>query len=190
MDTLLSIKNLRVAFNTDAALIEAVRGVSLEIAKGETLAIVGESGAGKSQVFHALMGLLPGNGKAQGDIIFDSQSILNQATNVLNSIRGKQIGMIFQDPMTALNPYLRIGRQLTEVLEIHLGMPARQAKTKAIEMLEKVHIDQAETRFNSYPHELSGGMRQRVVIAMALVLGIVYYFLKKTDSDYLEIGKS
>ncbi len=169
MDTLLSIKNLRVAFNTDAALIEAVRGVSLEIAKGETLAIVGESGAGKSQVFHALMGLLPGNGKAQGDIIFDGQSILNQAANVLNSIRGKQIGMIFQDPMTALNPYLRIGRQLTEVLEIHLGMPASQAKTKAIEMLEKVHIDQSETRFDSYPHELSGGMRQRVVIAMALL---------------------
>lgn len=169
MDKLLSIKNLQVEFKTDSATIKAVRGVSLEIKEGETLAIVGESGAGKSQVFHALMGLLPGNGKAQGEIDFLGQALLNQPAKVLNKIRGKQIGMIFQDPMTALNPYLRIGKQLTEVLEIHQNMPTRQAKVKAIQMLKKVHIKQPDLRFNSYPHELSGGMRQRVVIAMALL---------------------
>jgi oligopeptide transport system ATP-binding protein len=169
MDKLLSIKNLQVEFKTDSATIEAVRGISLEIKEGETLAIVGESGAGKSQVFHALMGLLPNNGKAQGDVNFFGQALLNQPANVLNKIRGKQIGMIFQDPMTALNPYLRIGKQLTEVLEIHQDMPAKEAKIKAIQMLEKVHIKQPKVRFDSYPHELSGGMRQRVVIAMALL---------------------
>ncbi len=169
MNKLLSIKNLQVEFKTDSATIKAVRGVSLDIKAGETVAVVGESGAGKSQVFHALMGLLPGNGKAQGEIDFLRQAILNQPASVLNKIRGKQIGMIFQDPMTALNPYLRIGKQLTEVLEIHQNMPARDAKARAIQMLEKVHIKQPDVRFNSYPHELSGGMRQRVVIAMALL---------------------
>ncbi len=167
--SLLSIKNLSVEFATDEATINAVRGISLDIQAGETLAIVGESGAGKSQVFHALMGLLPANGQAQGEIKFNGQSILNQPPKVLNKIRGKHIGMIFQDPMTALNPYLRIGRQLTEVLEIHQNMDRKVAKEVAIELLKKVHIKQAQQRFNSYPHELSGGMRQRVVIAMALL---------------------
>lgn len=167
--SLLSIKNLSVTFSTDEAEINAVRGVDLDIQAGETLAIVGESGAGKSQVFHALMGLLPSNGSAQGEIEFLGQSILNQPSKVLNKIRGKDIGMIFQDPMTALNPYLRIGRQLTEVLEIHQNMNRKAAKQVAIEMLKKVHIKEAEQRFDAYPHELSGGMRQRVVIAMALL---------------------
>ena len=169
MNKLLSIKNLQVEFKTDSATIKAVRGVSLDIKAGETVAIVGESGAGKSQVFHALMGLLPNNGKAQGGADFIGQSMLNQPAKVLNNIRGKQVSMIFQDPMTALNPYLRIGKQLTEVLEIHQIMPFKQARVKAIQMLEKVHIKQPDVRFNSYPHELSGGMRQRVVIAMALL---------------------
>lgn len=166
---MLSIQNLSVKFKVDAGLVEAVRGINLEIEAGETLAIVGESGAGKSQVFHALMGLLPGNGQAKGEVNFLGQAILNQPTNILNQVRGKQIGMIFQDPMTALNPYMRIGRQLTEVLEIHQKMDSKAATKVAIDMLEKVHIKQAEQRFNSYPHELSGGMRQRVVIAMALL---------------------
>jgi len=167
--SLLSIKNLSVTFSTDEAQINAVRGISLDIQAGEILAIVGESGAGKSQVFHALMGLLPANGQAQGEIEFNGLSILNRPPNVLNKIRGKDIGMIFQDPMTALNPYMRIGRQLTEVLEIHQQMIRKVATKIAIEILKKVHIKQAEERFNSYPHELSGGMRQRVVIAMALL---------------------
>ena len=171
---MLSIKNLTVEFSVDSpseknALLKAVRGVSLDIKRGETIAIVGESGAGKSQLFHALMGLLPDNGKASGEVDFLGQSILNQPAKVLNKIRGKDIGMIFQDPMTALNPYLRIGKQLTEVLEVHQNINGNQAKQMAIKMLDKVHIKNAEQRLHSYPHELSGGMRQRVVIAMALL---------------------
>lgn len=166
---MLSIQNLSVKFKVDAGQLEAVRSIDLGIKEGETLAIVGESGAGKSQVFHALMGLLPGNGMAEGEVEFLGQAMLNQPPNILNQIRGKQIGMIFQDPMTALNPYMRIGRQLTEVLEIHQKMDRKSAVQVAVDMLNKVHIKQAEQRFNSYPHELSGGMRQRVVIAMALL---------------------
>jgi oligopeptide transport system ATP-binding protein len=167
--TLLSIDNLSVKFAVEEGQVQAVRGVNVAINKGETLAVVGESGAGKSQVFHAMMGLLPGNGKASGKVIFAGQELLNQPDSVLNTIRGKSIGMIFQDPMTALNPYMRIGRQLTEVLEIHQGMERSAAREIAIDMLDKVHIPAPEQRFNSYPHELSGGMRQRVVIAMALL---------------------
>lgn len=171
---MLSIKNLCVEFGIDSGTkkketLKAVDNISLEIKQGETIAIVGESGAGKSQLFHALMGLLPDNGKASGEILFQGQSILNQPAKVLNKIRGKDIGMIFQDPMTALNPYLRIGKQLTEVLEVHQKKDAKSAKKMAIEMLDKVHIKNPQQRFNSYPHELSGGMRQRVVIAMALL---------------------
>lgn len=169
MSQLLSINNLSVQFNTEGGLIKAVRGVSFAIQAGETVAIVGESGAGKSQVFHALMGLLPGNGKAQGEVDFFGQSILNQPARALNKIRGKDIGMIFQDPMTALNPYLRIGAQLVEVLMVHKQMSKREARKIAIDMLERVHIKQARQRIDSYPHELSGGMRQRVAIAMALL---------------------
>lgn len=167
--SMLSIRDLTVQFKVEAGTLNAVRGVSLDIKEGETVAIVGESGAGKSQVFHALMGLLPGNGTSNGDISFLGEKILNQPVKVLNRIRGKEIGMIFQDPMTALNPYLRIGRQLTEVLEVHQNMARKEAKAVAIELLKRVHIKQPEQRFDSYPHELSGGMRQRVVIAMALL---------------------
>jgi oligopeptide transport system ATP-binding protein len=179
---MLSIKNLEVEFtvNNSAAKtqsLKAVNNVSLDIKQGETVAIVGESGSGKSQLFNAVMGLLPKNASVSGDVSFfsqlQSQPLLKLNTKQLNQIRGKDIGMIFQDPMTALNPYLRIGKQLTEVLEIHSAGGAKldkQAiKARAIRMLKKVHINDAETRFNSYPHELSGGMRQRVVIAMALL---------------------
>ena len=175
---MLSIRNLAVEFSVNTAsnkkkLLKAVNNISLEIQQGETVAIVGESGSGKSQLFNALMGLLPKNAVASGEIEFLGQSLLGLETKQLNQIRGKEIGMIFQDPMTALNPYLRIGKQLTEVLEVHqsaenpLGKNA--IKTAAMNMLERVHIENAVQRFNSYPHELSGGMRQRVVIAMALL---------------------
>jgi len=171
---MLSINNLSVEFKVDSAskeksILKAVRGVSLSIKQGETVAVVGESGAGKSQLFHALMGLLPDNGSAHGEVDFLGQSLLNQPAKVLNKIRGKDIGMIFQDPMTALNPYMKIGRQLTEVLQVHLGTNNKEAREAAIEMLDSVQIKDPADRFNSYPHELSGGMRQRVVIAMALL---------------------
>ncbi len=173
---MLSIENLCVEFTVDSGIkrkqkLQAVRGVSLELDQGETVAIVGESGSGKSQLFNALMGLLPSNGRAQGSVSFNGQQLLNQPDKLLNNIRGKEIGMIFQDPMTALNPYLRIGKQLTEVLEVHEGSSfnKKYAKLRAISMLDRVKIKDPELRFNSYPHELSGGMRQRVVIAMALL---------------------
>ncbi|GAA0412181.1 ABC transporter ATP-binding protein [Cocleimonas flava] len=173
---MLTIENLRVDFAVDSGIqrkqtLQAVRGVSLELDQGETVAIVGESGSGKSQLFNALMGLLPPNGSAHGSVSFNQQALLNQSDKSLNKIRGKEIGMIFQDPMTALNPYLRIGKQLTEVLEVHEGanFNKESAKRRAIEMLDRVKIKDPEQRFNSYPHELSGGMRQRVVIAMALL---------------------
>ncbi|MEE9326590.1 MAG: ABC transporter ATP-binding protein [Cocleimonas sp.] len=174
MTELLSIENLEVEFEIESSrknqqILKAVKGVSLAIAQGETVAIVGESGAGKSQLFHALMGLLPDNGTAKGEVHFLGQSILNQSTKALNKIRGKEIGMIFQDPMTSLNPYLRIGKQLTEVIHVHLNIKGGAAKNAAIKMLDKVQIKNAEQLFNAYPHELSGGMRQRVAIAMALL---------------------
>ena len=175
---MLSINNLAVEFSIATGskkqqVLKAVNNVSLQIKQGETVAIVGESGSGKSQLFNALMGLLPKNAKVSGEIEFIGQPLLDLELKQLNQIRGKEIGMIFQDPMTALNPYLRIGKQLTEVLEVHQNIKApldkNAIKAAAIKMLERIHIDNAEQRFNSYPHELSGGMRQRVVIAMALL---------------------
>lgn len=167
--TLLTIDALQVRFNTPETLVEAVRGIDLELAAGETLAVVGESGAGKSQLFHAVMGLLPRNAKACGQVRFAGTELLNQPASVLNQYRGKRMAMIFQDPMTALNPLLSIGRQLTEVLEVHQRMGSKPARNKAIAMLEQVRIPDVARRFHSYPHELSGGMRQRVMIAMALL---------------------
>jgi len=180
--SMLSINNLSVEFsvNNNAAskahakqFLKAVNDVSVDIQQGETLAIVGESGSGKSQLFNAVMGLLPKNASVSGEIDFETKPLLTLKTKQLNTIRGKDIGMIFQDPMTALNPYLRIGKQLTEVLDAHQDSQNPLAKSaikkQAIQMLERVQIKDAEQRFNSYPHELSGGMRQRVVIAMALL---------------------
>ncbi len=169
MIPLLSIQELQLCFNTPDGVVEAVRGVDLQLAAGETLAVVGESGAGKSQLFHAVMGLLPRNAQARGSVQFSGTELLNQPPRVLNQYRGKRMAMIFQDPMTALNPLLTIGRQLTEVLEVHQGMGAKAAQQQALTMLEQVRIPDASRRLHSYPHELSGGMRQRVMIAMALL---------------------
>lgn len=166
---LLTINDLSIHFDTPEGKITAVKQASLQLAKGESLAIVGESGAGKSQLVHALMGLLPRNAHTTGQAQFQTTPLLNQSAKVLNQIRGKHMAMIFQDPMTALNPLLTIGRQLSEVLEVHQGMPAKQAQAQAIAMLQQVKIPDAAQRIHSYPHELSGGMRQRVMIAMALL---------------------
>lgn len=169
MIPLLFIESLSIRFQTPEGAITAVDNVNLQIAVGETLAVVGESGAGKSQLFHAVMGLLPRNAHTSGSVQFAGTELLKQAPRLLNQFRGKRMAMIFQDPMTALNPLLTIGRQLTEVLEVHQGMNSKAAQYRAIAMLEQVRIPDATRRLHSYPHELSGGMRQRVMIAMALL---------------------
>lgn len=169
MTSLLTIKNLTVDFQVEEGVLQAVRGVSLSINEGETVAIVGESGAGKSQVFHALMGLQAQNAKLAGSAQFMGVELLNQPAKQLNKLRGSAMSIIFQDPMTALNPYLRIGKQLCEVLEVHKKMNKADAKKQVLQILNKVHINEPEHRFDSYPHQLSGGMRQRVMIAMALL---------------------
>src|SRR5262249_36368275 len=131
--------------------------------------IVGESGSGKSQIFMSIMGLLASNGRARGSVKFHGREILGLSANQLNDIRGARMSMIFQDPMTSLNPYLTVSRQLTEVLVTHKGMSEAQARKAAIAMLDRVQIPEAKQRFDMYPHEFSGGMRQRVMIAMALL---------------------
>ncbi len=166
---LLDVTDLQVRFETQDGPVHAVNGLSFAVERGETLAIVGESGSGKSQSVLALMGLLPDNGTAQGSAKLSGKEILGLAPRALNKIRGSRIAMIFQDPMTSLNPYLSIATQMTEVLTRHQGLGRRAARSRCIEMLEAVHIADAEARMNRYPHELSGGMRQRVMIAMALL---------------------
>ncbi|RUM92734.1 MAG: ABC transporter ATP-binding protein [Thiothrix sp.] len=169
MNSILSIRDLRVTFSTDDGNVPAVNGVNLDLNRGENIAIVGESGAGKSQIFYAMMGLLPGNGSATGSVQFAGEAILNLSARRLNKIRGSRIVMVFQDPMTSLNPYLTVGRQLTEVLQVHKYIKKSKARTLAIDMLQRVYMPDAEQCFKRYPHELSGGMRQRVMIAMALL---------------------
>ncbi|KAF0675635.1 oligopeptide/dipeptide ABC transporter ATP-binding protein [Profundibacterium mesophilum] len=167
--SLLRIDDLHVSFRTNDGTVNAVNGVSLDLAAGETLAIVGESGSGKSQTAFALMGLLARNGTANGSVRFDGREILGLRPRALNAIRAEQIAMIFQDPMTSLNPYLRISEQMTEVLRQHLGLSRKAALARAIEMLDAVQIPGAAQRIRMYPHEFSGGMRQRIMIAMALL---------------------
>ena len=166
---MLDIQDLRVRFETPEGPVHAVQGLSLELEPCETLGIVGESGSGKSQSMLAVMGLLARNGQAQGSVRFEGSELLGLPAHELNALRGNRMAMIFQDPMTALNPYLTVDRQLTEVLELHRGMTRRAARTRAIETLEAVRIPDAAQRIGRYPHEFSGGMRQRVMIAMALL---------------------
>ncbi|MCP1292155.1 MULTISPECIES: ABC transporter ATP-binding protein [Chromobacterium] len=167
--SILKVSNLGVQFQTNDGMVNAVNGVSFELDKGQTLGIVGESGSGKSQTVLSIMGLLARNGSTSGEVLFHGKDLLKMGAPELNAIRGDRVSMIFQDPMTSLNPYLTVERQMTEVLELHKGMSRRAAKKRAIELLEAVRIPEAARRVDMYPHEFSGGMRQRVMIAMALL---------------------
>ncbi len=168
--TILSVKDLKTYFQTEDGVVKAVDGISFELKKGETIGIVGESGSGKSVTNLSIMRLIPEPpGRiVNGDIIFDGVDVRKLSTEDVRKIRGKRIAMIFQDPMTSLNPFLKISTQLMEVTQLHLGHTKQQAFNHAVNMLKRVGIPDAQNRINSYPHEFSGGMRQRVMIAMAL----------------------
>ena len=166
---LLQVDDLSVKFKMPDGEITAVNGMGFSLERGQTFGIVGESGSGKSQSMLALMGLLAINGRAAGRALFNGQDLLTMAPQALNRIRGNRVAMIFQDPMTSLNPYLTVERQMTEVLELHKGLTRRSALQLAIGTLEAVRIPDAARRIRMYPHEFSGGMRQRIMIAMALL---------------------
>ena len=168
VETLLDIRGLSVRFSTPAGDVHAVKGIDLQVNKGETLAIVGESGSGKSQTMMALMGLLAANGRAEGSAKFQGQEMIGLPLSNLNRIRGAKITMIFQEPMTSLDPLYKIGKQLAEPMMRHRGLSAKAARVRAIELLKLVKIPDPERRVDSYPYEMSGGQRQRVMIAMAL----------------------
>ncbi len=171
MQPLLEVRNLHVQFKTQDGVVNAVNDVSFHLERGETLGIVGESGSGKSVTSLALMRLIPSPpGKiASGTITFDGENLLDYSEEEMRHVRGNRISMIFQDPMTSLNPVLTIGRQITESLELHMKMTGREAERRAGELLSMVGIPSAARRLDDYPHQFSGGMRQRVMIAMALV---------------------
>ncbi|HLQ77335.1 MAG TPA: ABC transporter ATP-binding protein [Terriglobia bacterium] len=168
--SLLSVRNLQTWFDTDDGLVRAVNGVSFELERGKTLGIVGESGSGKSVTNHSILRLVPTPpGRiAGGEVIFDGKDLLKFSEEEIRQIRGRRIAMVFQDPMSSLNPFMRISRQLMEITELHLGYSREQAYAHAVKMLETVGIPDASARVDNYPHEFSGGMRQRVMIAMAL----------------------
>ncbi|WP_041328093.1 ABC transporter ATP-binding protein [Rubrobacter xylanophilus] len=169
-DVILRVRDLRVSFSTYAGRVEAVRGVSFDLRRGETLAIVGESGSGKSVTAKSLMRLLPeANSTIEGgEALFDGKDLLKLPERQMRGIRGRRISMIFQDPMTSLNPTMKVGRQIAESLKRHLGLSGRAARERAVELLRMVGIPRPEARVDQYPHQFSGGMRQRVVIAIAL----------------------
>jgi oligopeptide transport system ATP-binding protein len=170
MPTLLEVNDLRTRFHTPEGTIHAVNGISFSLDEGETLAIVGESGCGKSVSMLSILGLIPvpPGEIVSGSALYRNHDLLKSNEDVLEHIRGKEISLIFQDPMTSLNPVLTIGRQITEAMRAHLGMTEEQARTRAIELLDWVGISDPARRLNDYPHQFSGGMRQRAMIAMAL----------------------
>lgn len=169
MSKLLSIRNLHVDFATEDGTVNAVRGISCNVNPGECLGVVGESGSGKSQTFLAAMNLLSKNGTARGEINFKGQNLLALPLKELNKIRGSSVSMIFQDPLTSLTPHMRVADQMREVLKYHQKLSGNAADKKCLEWLERVHIPEAKRRLRQYPFELSGGMRQRVMIAMAML---------------------
>jgi oligopeptide/dipeptide ABC transporter ATP-binding protein len=169
MEPLLSVRDLKVRFNTRRGTIHAVNGVSFDLSAGETLGIVGESGCGKSVTSLAMLGLLPRQGEVpEGAVRFGGRDLLTLKDSELREVRGREIAMIFQDPMTSLNPVLKVGTQLTEAMRKHLGLDKGTAVDEAADLLKKVGIPAAADRLNDYPHQFSGGMRQRVMIAMAM----------------------
>ena len=166
---LLEVKNLNTSFHIGVGTVHAVRGISFHVAQGESLGIVGESGSGKSVTMLSVTGLLPDNAEVAADTIcFDGRELTKLSKKQLRALHGSEIGMIFQDPMTSLNPLFTVESQLTEPLKIHRGMDKQSARTKALELLRRVDIPNPEARLKQYPHELSGGLRQRVMIAMAI----------------------
>jgi peptide/nickel transport system ATP-binding protein len=169
-DRLLDVKNLKTYFFTDEGVVRAVDGVDLHIDKGETLGVVGESGCGKSVTALSIMKLIPQPpGKiVEGQILYNGVNLVDLPANRMRKIRGKEISMIFQEPMTSLNPVFTVGEQIAEALRLHEGLGRREAMAKTVEMLKLVHIPNADRRVKEYPHQLSGGMRQRIMIAMAL----------------------
>ena len=169
-ENILQVKDLEISFKTYAGEVQAVRGVSFDLRRGETLAIVGESGSGKSVTAKSIMRLLPAANSLikGGEITFEGRDILSLSEKQMQEVRGSKIAMVFQDPMTSLDPTMRVGRQITESLKKHLGMSGARASERAVELLEMVGIPNAEDRVRQYPHQFSGGMRQRVVIAIAL----------------------
>jgi oligopeptide/dipeptide ABC transporter ATP-binding protein len=168
-EPLLRVRDLSIRFGTKAGVAEVVNGLDFDLEAGETLAIVGESGSGKSVSTLSLMGLVPQPpARVTGSALFEGQDLLALDEKALRRIRGRRIAMVFQDPMTSLNPVLTIGRQLTESMELHLGLDERASRKRAIALLDRVGLPSAERRLDSYPHELSGGMRQRVMIAIGL----------------------
>jgi oligopeptide transport system ATP-binding protein len=169
-ENILQVKNLEISFNTYGGEVQAVRSVSFDLRRGETLAIVGESGSGKSVTAKSIMRLLPEANSIikGGEAVFEGQNLLSLSEKQMQGIRGSKIAMVFQDPMTSLDPTMRVGRQITESLKKHLGMSGSRANERAVELLEMVGIPNAEDRVRQYPHQFSGGMRQRVVIAIAL----------------------
>jgi oligopeptide/dipeptide ABC transporter ATP-binding protein len=168
-EPLLTVDDLHVQFGTSRGLVYAVNGISFDIAPGETLGIVGESGCGKSVTSLAILGILARNGRVtRGTAMFGGRNLIELSDSELRRIRGREIAMIFQDPMTSLNPVLTIGRQIREALETHFGMDRDQADRRSAELLDQVGIPSAKLRLKDYPHQFSGGMRQRAMIAMAL----------------------
>lgn len=166
---ILTVTNLTTRFSTPEGEVEAVSNVNFSLYQGESLGVVGESGSGKTQVFMSIMGLLAKNGKTTGSVNFKGTELVGLEREKLDKIRGDQLAMIFQDPMTSLNPYLKVSRQMTEVLIEHKKMSMADARAQAIKMLDLVGIPDVKGRFDLYPHEFSGGMRQRVMIAMSLL---------------------
>ncbi|GIC78646.1 ABC transporter ATP-binding protein [Moritella sp. F3] len=169
--TILRVRNLSVSFTTNDGMVDAVKNVNFDLKSGETLAIVGESGSGKSVSSNALMCLLPDNGvvSSQSSIVFEGQSILDKTERQMQSIRGERIGMIFQEPMTSLNPYLRVGIQVAEAIMCHRKVSKKQAQIRVLELFVLVHLPNPEQAYSKFPHEFSGGQLQRIMIAMALI---------------------
>ena len=168
-DVILSVKDLKVNFRAYGGIVQAVRGISFDLHRGETLAIVGESGSGKSVSIKTIMGILANNAIiAGGEVLYDGMDLTKVKEEDFHRIRGKRIGLIFQDPLSALNPIMKIGKQITEVLRLNRGMNRKEAKAEALRIMKDVGIPEAEKRFDQYPFQFSGGMRQRIVIAIAL----------------------